>query len=57
MDGVSADIVAQSVNALNQVMQAAQAQTIELAEKMVAATVEIALGVEAGKGELLDILA
>ncbi len=57
MDDVSADMVAQSVNALNQVMQAAQAQTIELAEKMVYATVEIALGVEAGKGELIDIIA
>ncbi len=57
MDGVSADIVARSVDALNQVMKTAQAETLELAEKMVAATVEIALGAEAGKGELIDIIA
>ncbi len=56
MDGVSADMVAQSVQALNQVMQYSQAQTIELAEKMVAATVEIAVA-EAGKGTIIDILA
>lgn len=57
MDGVSADMVARSVDALNQVMKTAQAETLELAKKMVAATVEIALGVEAGKGELIDIIA
>ncbi len=57
MDGVSADIVARSVDSLNQVMKTAQAEMLELAEKMVAATVEIALGAEAGKGELLDIIA
>lgn len=57
MDGVSSDIVAQSVDALNKVMQSAQAQTVELAQKMVEATLEIKLGVEAGKGELIDILA
>lgn len=57
MDGVSVEMVAQSVEAMNQVMKTAQAQTTELAQKMVAVTVEIALGVEAGKGELLDILA
>ncbi len=57
MDGVSTDIVSQAVIALNQVMRNAQSETLELAEKMVAATVEIALGAEAGKGELIDIIA
>lgn len=57
MDGISTEIVAQSVEAMNQVMKAAQAQSMELAQKMIAVTTEIALGVEAGKGELLDIIA
>jgi len=57
MDSISSDIVLQSVQALNQVLQAAQAQSIELAEKMVQATLEIKLGAEAGKGALLDIVA
>jgi len=56
MDGISSEMVAQSVEAVNQVMQSAQAQTIEIAQKMIAMTAEIKVGVEAGKGELIDIL-
>ncbi len=57
MDGVSPDMVAQSVEAVCQVMKAAQAQYIELAEKMIKVTTEIAVGIETGKGKLLDIIA
>ena len=37
-------------------MKTAQAQTIEMAQKMIEVTAEIKLGAEAGKGELLDII-
>ena len=57
MDPLSSDVILQSAEALNQIIQSAQAQAIELAEKMVYATMEIRLGAEAGKGELLDLLA
>lgn len=50
-------MVVRSVDALNQVLKMASSEGIELAEKMVKVTAEIALGVEAGKGELLDIVA
>ncbi len=56
MNGISSEMIAQSVEAINQVMQTAQAQTIEIAQKMVAMTTEMKVGIEAGKGELLDIL-
>ena len=57
VSGVSADVVAQSVDALNQIMQAAQAQSIEMAQKMIAMQAEMLLSVEPGKGEILDIIA
>ena len=57
VSGVSADVIAQSVEALNQVMQAAQAQSIEMAQKMIAMQAEMLLSVEPGKGEIVDILA
>ncbi len=57
VSGVSADVVAQSVEAVNRVMQAAQAQSIEIAKKMIAMQVEMLLGVEPGKGEIIDIVA
>jgi hypothetical protein len=57
VSGVSADVIAQSVEALNQVMQAAQAQSIEMAQKMIAMQAEMLLSVESGKGEIIDILA
>lgn len=57
VSGVSADVIAQSVEALNQIMQAAQAQSIEMAQKMIAMQAEMLLSVEPGKGEILDIIA
>ncbi len=57
MDGVSSEMVSQSVAAVCQVMKAAQEQYIEMAEKLIAVSTEIAVGLEAGKGQLLDIIA
>jgi len=57
VSGVSAEVIARSVEALNQVMQAAQAQNIEMAQKMIAMQAEMLLSVEPGKGEILDIIA
>ncbi|MBD3345533.1 MAG: hypothetical protein GF401_10765 [Chitinivibrionales bacterium] len=55
MDGVSS--VAQSVQALNQVLQSANKETVEMAEKMVKVNVEMALGAELGKGGSVDVSA
>lgn len=57
VSGVSAEVIARSVEALNQVMQAAQAQSIEMAQKMIAMQAEMLLSVEPGKGEIIDIIA
>ena len=57
VSGVSADMVARSVDALCSVMQAAVTANIEIAEKMIAMQAEIVLARESGKGELLDIRA
>ena len=57
MDGISSEIIAQSIEAVNQVMKSAQAQSIEIAQKMISMTAEIKVGIEEGKGELIDILA
>ena len=60
MDGissVSADIVAQSIEAVNQLLKVAQAENLEIAQKMIAMQAEIMLGVESGKGEIIDIVA
>lgn len=56
MDGITSEMIAQSVEAANQVMKSAQAQSIEIAQKLISMTAEIKLGIEAGKGELIDIL-
>lgn len=55
MDGVSS--VSQSINAVNDMLQMAQAQTIKTAEKMMKVSVEMAVGLEQGKGQLLDLVA
>lgn len=55
MDGISS--VSRSIDAVNQMMQTAQAKTIETAEKMMKMNVEMTLGSEQGKGQLLDIVA
>ena len=60
MDGissVSADVVSQSIEAVNQILKFAQAENLEIARKMITAQAEMVLGVESGKGEILDIVA
>ncbi len=57
MDGISNEIISKSVETMNQVMKSAQNKNLEIAEKMVSMNLEIALGVENGKGELLDVVA
>ena len=59
MDGVSSvsgDVVAQSIEAVNQILKVAQAENIEIAQKMIAMQAEMMLGVEPGKGEIIDIV-
>ncbi len=57
MDGVSAQSVAQSVEALNEVMQQASAKSIDMAEKLVKVALEMSLGKEPGKGANIDTYA
>lgn len=60
MDGissVSADVVAQSIEAVNQILKVAQAESLEVAQKMIAMQAEMILGLESGKGEIIDIVA
>ncbi len=54
MDGISN--VTQSVDAVNQIMQVAQAKAIQTAEKMMKVNVAMTLGQEMGKGNLIDLL-
>ncbi len=49
--------VAQSVEALGQIMQMASAKTVEQAKKQMEYAVTMAVGVEQGKGEQFDALA
>jgi hypothetical protein len=55
MDAVSA--VSGSVQAMNQVMQYAAKASTDMADKLVKLSVEMAVGKEAGKGELFDAVA
>jgi hypothetical protein len=48
---------AQSIEAINQVLKQSNAQTIETAKKMVKVNAEMAIGKEAGKGEMIDLMA
>ena len=57
MDRISSEIIAQSIEAVSQVMKSAQVQYIEIAQKMISMTAEIKVGIEEGEGELIDILA
>ncbi len=54
MDGASA--VGQSIEAVNQVLKTAQTAEIELSKKMIKAGHEQRMGVEAGKGQMLDVV-
>ncbi|MGB7569988.1 MAG: hypothetical protein WBM07_19140 [Chitinivibrionales bacterium] len=53
MDGVTNN-VAQSVEAVNQILQTATQATIALDKKMLLATTEMAVGQELGKGQNVD---
>lgn len=55
MNGISN--VSQSIDAVNQILQSAQAKTIKTAEKMIKVNTEMALGKQTGKGELIDLFA
>lgn len=55
MDPVST--VSASVEAVNKILQYANAATVETAEKLMKFTVETKIGKEEGKGELIDITA
>ena len=57
VSNVSVDVVAQSIEAVNQLLKVAQAESIEVAQKMIAMQAEMILGVESGKGEHIDIVA
>ena len=53
MDPVSA--AAQSIEAVNNILQTAQQASLETAEKMVKVSVEMSLGAELGKGAGVDL--
>ena len=53
MDSVSA--AAQSIQAVNDILQVANQATIEAAEKMMKVSVEMAVGAELGKGGGVDL--
>jgi hypothetical protein len=55
MDAVSS--VGSSIDAVSQILQMANALTMQQAEKLLRYTVETALSIEAGKGGLIDIQA
>ncbi len=55
MDPVSN--VARSIEAVNGILETAQKASMETAEKMIEVQTAMALGTEAGKGELVDITA
>ncbi len=49
--------IAQSADAVNQVLQMAQTMAIQTAEKIMKVNVAMALGQETGKGNLIDLVA
>lgn len=56
--GVCMDAVAQassSIEAVNQVLEIAQKATVKEAEKLMKATVAMAVGMELGKGQAIDV--
>lgn len=57
MDAVSSAHVSQSIEAVNQIMQQANQQSIEMAEKLMKVGVEMSLRAEPGKGENIDLVA
>ncbi len=57
MDPVSIARSAASVDQMFKVLQSSQAQVTEMSEKLLRVAVEAALGKEAGKGELIDLIA
>jgi|GEM_PF-1464251 len=57
MDGVSAAQAAQSVDAVNRILQMAVKESTDMAEKLVKAAVEMSVGQEPGKGANIDVTA
>ena len=52
-----AAVSARSIEAVNQILQMANAQSIEAAEKLMKVSVEMSLGAEVGKGAAVDVSA
>jgi hypothetical protein len=57
MDPVSTSNVSQSIEAVNQILQQANQQSTEMAEKLMKVGVEMSLAAEPGKGENVDLMA
>ncbi|HLV33361.1 MAG TPA: hypothetical protein VKY57_17470 [Chitinispirillaceae bacterium] len=55
MDSVSA--VSASIDAVNQVMQNMNKETLDMAKKLIQVNVNLAVGEETGKGQLIDMIA
>lgn len=53
MDPISA--ASQSIEAVTELLKDAQARNLDLAMKMIRVSTEIAVGVEYGKGDLIDV--
>jgi hypothetical protein len=56
MDGVSGAAAGQ-IDDVNRILELATAQNLELAKKLLKASVEAAVGSELGKGEAIDVSA
>jgi hypothetical protein len=54
MSGVSAAGVSQSVNALNQIMEMATQESLDMAKKLMKVAVQESVGAEQGKGGSVD---
>ena len=57
MSEISSDLVSSGIQATNQVLRNAQAESLELAKKMVSVSADLKLNREAGKGDMVDIFA
>ncbi|MFP4012591.1 MAG: hypothetical protein ACLFVQ_00770 [Chitinispirillaceae bacterium] len=57
MDSVSITRTAASIEALSRIVQESSAKTTEMSEKFLRYNIQLAVGREMGKGELLDLVA
>jgi hypothetical protein len=57
MDGVSQAQAGASIDAVNRLLETATSAVIRQVDKMMKVAVEMAVGIEAGKGQNIDVFA